>query len=386
MRCAQCEADKLSVEFPETAVTDACEHIPTNCLRCLAVQFSQQKPPNASKTISSSFGKTCPECDVPLSQKDWLRFTDAVEAPAFALNVTNIGVITNEKGVLQPKSASLTAASSASNAKGSSSTSAAEPGPLTTGEFYVVLLTGERFPFSLKNHTGVQALKTALKKVANVEPTKQKLIFQGTELNEHGQDSLAAYGIGPGSYIQLIIILFAITSGSLVRNVTFRLYWGYPATGKDYLDGTCLVFRDGPEDIMVYDYMHRFRPPFPHIKHSGDVMDDVGKRGHHEIVVDLANLPPDVRQLYFVLSSFQSPTIGHFPNPSFQMFDRDKPTEQLCSYTIANAKDHQAVILACVSRTVQGWQVAAVGRLSLGNVNDYDPIIDTITTIMFDLA
>lgn len=102
--------------------------------------------------------------------------------------------------------------------------------------------------------------------------------------------------------------------------------------------------------------------------------------GHHNIVVDVTNLPLDVRQLYFVLSAWNSPTIRYYPNPSFQMFDAQRPTEQLCHYSISNAADSQAVILACVSRTARGWQVTAHGRLSAGNANNYEPIKATIAS------
>lgn len=118
--------------------------------------------------------KLCPECNLPLSLEDWVRLEDAFTDPVFALDLSKIGVITNPIGISQ---------------LGKASSSVEEPlpvpgkAPATSAEFYVILLTGERFAFPLKHHRSVQALKNALEKVTNAEPAKQKLIFQGIELD-----------------------------------------------------------------------------------------------------------------------------------------------------------------------------------------------------------
>ncbi|RUP51298.1 hypothetical protein BC936DRAFT_148834, partial [Jimgerdemannia flammicorona] len=314
MRCTRCSTDKLSIEFPQSPITDACEHIPTNCLRCLSARFK------ASSVVPGYTGKTCPECHMPLSDRDWIRFMEAIQDSDFVVDMAKIGVVTGARGV-SPSIASHSTAGPLASYLGSVNNLPSS----MDGVFYVVLLTGENFSFSLNAIRSVQALKIALQTKTKVEPLKQKLIFEGKDLDEYPQNSLAAYGIGSGSYVQLIIVLYAITPTSKIRNVIFRLYWGYPAHGADYLDG------------------------------------------HHEIIADLANLPQDVQHLYFVLSAWKSPTIGHFPNPSFQMFDKEKPTKQLCQYCIEKAANSQAVILCCVSRTRQGWEVKVDGRLSAGN-------------------
>ncbi|RUS30465.1 hypothetical protein BC938DRAFT_479360 [Jimgerdemannia flammicorona] len=365
MRCTRCSTDKLSIEFPQSPITDACEHIPTNCLRCLSARFK------ASSVVPGYTGKTCPECHMPLSDRDWIRFMEAIQDSDFVVDMAKIGVVTGARGV-SPSIASHSTAGPLASYLGSVNNLPSS----MDGVFYVVLLTGENFSFSLNAIRSVQALKIALQTKTKVEPLKQKLIFEGKDLDEYPQNSLAAYGIGSGSYVQLIIVLYAITPTSKIRNVIFRLYWGYPAHGADYLDGTCLVFQNPPKETVLFDFGHREQPSLPYIHHSGDIMRPT--QGHHEIIADLANLPQDVQHLYFVLSAWKSPTIGHFPNPSFQMFDREKPTKQLCQYCIGKAANSQAVILCCVSRTRQGWEVKVDGRLSAGNASNYPPIINTI--------
>ena len=118
---------------------------------------------------------------------------------------------------------------------------------------------------------------------------------------------------------------------------------------------------------------------FPHMSHTGDVMDDTNKIGHHTIEAKLEKLPDRITQLYFVLSSYRSPTIGNYPNPSFKMVDKTQPDKALCSYQLGQAADSQAVIMCCISRGTQGWEVFQIGKLCDGNVDDYEPIKKSIT-------
>ncbi|CAB4433177.1 unnamed protein product [Rhizophagus irregularis] len=109
--------------------------------------------------------------------------------------------------------------------------------------------------------------------------------------------------------------------------------------------------------------------------HLGDRMDDVKKKGSQRITAKLDQLPPEVTQLYFVLSTFVSPTIGHFKTPGFKLIDETQPDKPLCTYQLEKTAESQAVILCCVSRAGQGmWEVIEIGKLSRGSVHDYDSI------------
>ncbi|CAG8593149.1 9031_t:CDS:2 [Acaulospora colombiana] len=148
-----------------------------------------------------------------------------------------------------------------------------------------------------------------------------------------------------------------------------------------------------------YDYQSTSYPDIADMKHSGDVMDHIALRfraliddhisssqsmkGHHRITANLANLPENVTKLYFILSSWNSPNIGHFPNPSFRMYDTTTPHINLCTYTIQSAANSQAVIMCCVGKnSLDGtWAVYEIGRLSNGNAKNYAPIEYTIGTL-----
>ena len=106
-------------------------------------------------------------------------------------------------------------------------------------------------------------------------------------------------------------------------------------------------------------------------------------KGHHRITANLASLPQNVTKLYFILSSWNSPNIGHFPNPSFKMFDPSKPDVQLCSYTIQSAASSQAVIMCVAAKNPYdgNWNVFEIGKLSAGNAKNYTPVETTINNM-----
>ncbi|RIB20709.1 hypothetical protein C2G38_2303101 [Gigaspora rosea] len=194
----------------------------------------------------------------------------------------------------------------------------------------------------------VKALKYALKDATNIDISKQKLMYNDMELNDFQDDStnstLENYGIHANSHIQLIVVLYSITQDQALTNLVFDLYWGFPHSGQDFLDA----------------------------------------RGHHNITTKLDNLPNEVGQLYLILSSWRSPTIGHFRNPSFKLHDEADPDKQLCNYIIEQAKNSQAVIMCLINRSNNGmWHVIEVGDTSSGNAKDYDPIEKNISRLMW---
>ncbi|PKC60127.1 hypothetical protein RhiirA1_491260 [Rhizophagus irregularis] len=220
-----------------------------------------------------------------------------------------------------------------------------------TEEIYVVLLNGQKYAFQYNQVKNISELRKEIKKKLSVdEESKQKLIYKGVELQDQviTPCTLQYYEIEPGSHIQLIIVLYTESIKSLI----FDSFWGYPANGtQDYLEGSCLLYI-GDVLFRKYDYISAFYPSFPHIKHSGALMDNTNKRGHQRITAKLDKLPPEITQLYFVLSSFKSPTIGHFKAPSFKLIDETQP-EPLCSYQLEQAAESQAIIICCISRVGQ---------------------------------
>ncbi|CAG8540529.1 2170_t:CDS:2 [Cetraspora pellucida] len=214
-------------------------------------------------------------------------------------------------------------------------------------------------------------------------PTHTENPEQNNEMfYDETNNTLTSYGICANSHIQFIVVIYSISKKYALKNLVFDLYWGYPPTRTDYLDGSCLIY-EGDNLWKIYDCGYKNYPEIPYISHSGDMMNKITATGHHKIKVKLDQLPPSVTQLYLILSSFTSPTIKHYRNPRFKLYDEARPGKQLCKYDIHDADESQAVIMCLINRSTYGrWKVIEVGRLSQGNVENYDPIMENIKDLI----
>jgi len=195
---------------------------------------------------------------------------------------------------------------------------------------------------------------------------------------------LSDYNIKPFHTIHLMVLLYEIPQH--FNHVIFDLFWGYPAACKrDFLDASCLVFH-GKTYRDVVDYCHYMflnaTATNKSIWHSGDVMDDVNRIGHHTIDVCLKDLPASVTHLFFTLSAWQSPTIAHYPNPSLKFFEASDKSKDLCNTSFQHACHSQAVIMCSVERRGGQWKIFNCGKLSAGNAMNYEPLISTIQSLI----
>ena len=167
-------------------------------------------------------------------------------------------------------------------------------------------------------------------------------------------------------------MLFEVPEG--LNHVTFDLFWGYPAKGRDYLDASVL-FYSGTNFIDLFDYCHTGRSQSGSaVKHSGDVMDDQKCLGHHTIHVSIKSIPPHIDKLVFTLSAWNSPNISKYPNPSLRFFDANFPDKQLCSDEMSNAAFSQAIIMCSLSKREGIWQVISLKTPSAGNAKNYEAL------------
>ena len=189
---------------------------------------------------------------------------------------------------------------------------------------------------------------------------------------------LSSYDVKPFHTIHLMVLLYAVPSH--FNHVIFDLFWGYPTHGRDFLDASCLVF-NGKTHKAVVDFGHTVFSSNS-IWHSGDVMDDVSRKGHHTIEVRLKELPSSVTHLFFTLSAWNSPTIAHYPSPSLKFFEASNKSKDLCGTTFTHARHSQAVIMCYAARSGHQWKIFECGTLSAGNAMNYEPLVLKIQSII----
>jgi stress response protein SCP2 len=192
---------------------------------------------------------------------------------------------------------------------------------------------------------------------------------------------LKDYHIPPNSTIYLQVLLYAIPED--FDNVIFDLFWGYPGGKKDYLDASVFLYND-TEFVEVLDYNNRASKSCPAVEHSGDVMDNIQRLGHHTIKVSIKSIPPQkINKLVFTLSAWNSPNISKYPNPSLKFFEAKFPDRQLCSDEMSRAAHSQAVIMCCLTnKGGGGWHVFSLKHPSAGNAMNYDPLKKKIANLI----
>ncbi|XP_029193251.2 uncharacterized protein LOC114959410 [Acropora millepora] len=342
MYCDLCQTRKLRREFPSDTITDKCEHAPLHCLRCLTKHVQQ-------------FHKCsqCSEC-VNTGNPRYLQCLATLEN-------------------LFPK---FTASPSA--AKGVDPSTDSFTGNQTIS---VVMLGGDSTVLAYEPLMAIGDLKLFVQKQLGPVPEKQRILYKEQELKTNLDSGKCAtlrdYAVKPFSTLHLVVVLYEINNDSL-DNVIFDLFWGYPVSGRDYLDASVLLYkRHWFRSVVDYE-----QTVCKGVSHSGDVMDDAKRRGHHTISVKLKSLPAAVDKLFFTLSAYNSPNISKFKNPSLRFFDAREPNKQLCSDHMQHAAYSEAIIMCSLCKINGVWKVFSLRKCSAGNAENYTPLKKTIGSII----
>jgi len=206
----------------------------------------------------------------------------------------------------------------------------------------------------------------------HIAADEQRLVYQGTELKKDA--TLGHYNISEGSTIQLMKLLLAVRKGSNLTKINFVLTWGWRRLKKGYLDGMCFMYNGLDLDNYV-DYQ---RTRAEGISHSGNVVTKLTKTTKHIIQVNLEAVDPHISHLFFVLSAAFAGTISQFDDPGVWLFDQMNPEKQLSNFKIESAAECQTVVMCCLKRAADGWDVIQLGTESRGTVFAVQPILETI--------
>lgn len=184
-----------------------------------------------------------------------------------------------------------------------------------------------------------------------------------------------------------------------LEGVLLHLSWTYPESGRDYLDGSCLVYaEDRLLDVVDYRGAQSFckgscssashewsagRGKDASIVHSGDVMSRHG--GRHAIYVNLSELPSIVTECFFTLSAYYCRNLSKFAAPRVMFFDAVDTRHVLAEYAVADAGCASAAVVCSLQRSSPaaegGWTVVAYGQTCDGTVRDYSPIEAAIAPV-----
>lgn len=343
MPCLKCGIDKLSNEFPPAALSEDCDHPTIICLRCTIS--------HVKNTSSCPYPGCSQKVDVDSENVHW--FEAILDQMFTEYRPDDIDDFTPT--VCSDSSATVN----------------------------ITVLNGESMQIVYNPAMTINEVKRQIQIKLSHDINKQKLLYKDKELQIYKPGGeyarLSDYQVKPNSTIYLVIILYSIPD--TLNDVVFDLFWGYPVSGRDYLDASCLLFNRN-SFVSVVDYRHRHGLQGS-VHHSGDVMNDSARKGHHTINVRLKSVPSNITHMFFTLSAWRSPNIARYPNPSLKFYEAANPNKNLCKTTFNHARNSQAVVMCSVSRNQSGcWEIYESGQLSAGNAKNYSPLTETIQNLI----
>ncbi|KAL3869273.1 hypothetical protein ACJMK2_041976 [Sinanodonta woodiana] len=333
--CDKCKVGKLSEEFPPDSLTEECDHPSTICLRCV-VAYATEKG-------------CCPYdgCGKEIHPTNMnLKWFKAILDEMF-LDYNEV-VAENQKKAFSSDKDMLC----------------------------VSTMNGDTMWIEYKEEMTIQSLKEKVKQHFSVEEKQQRLLFNGLRLK--GKDArLRDLLVTKNSTVYLLIPLYCVPED--LNHVVFDLSWDFPESNPDFLDASCFAFKN-TEFVQLIDWNHSSEEYYlkNSIKHSEEnFKSSGGKKGHQKINVYLKQVPKDITHIYFTLSSWKSPNLSAFSNPSLQFYEASEPDSDLCETTFVHGLNSQAVIMCYLARHGNQWEIHECQEseaLVNGNARNYEPI------------
>lgn len=358
MECRACHEEKLRHEFPTPTDLPDCEHPLLVCVRCL----------------HSSKGCRVPGCAREFEEPELAMLRMALSACDIEFDKEQLALPTTPRA-------------HAADAP------APEVAQLFTA-LTLVAMDGRESAIATTPDMYVADLKMLVQRQLGVPANLQRLIIDDVIMQNLDNSVPRRQALTVGHYVRsatrrvsLVRLLFAVRSDSDLDELTFDLNWGYPPTRggrRDYLDGAAFIFdtNHAYKDFVCHAKTMAFdgKNAIDGIQHSGDLMDDARKIGHHFINMKLSSVPPHITTIYLTLSAWDSPTIGVFPNVKITLHDRRRPTEELSPpWPAAVAAPSKALIMCALERLGGDWEVVNVGEPSAGCEHDlFGPIIEML--------
>ncbi|MCO1653459.1 TerD family protein [Pseudonocardia humida] len=140
------------------------------------------------------------------------------------------------------------------------------------------------------------------------------------------------------------------------------------------LDASALLF-DGGGSLVDAVWFRQLRSKDGSVQHTGDNLTGAGEGDDESIIVDLTRVPPAVTQIVFTVNSFTGQDFSQIENAFCRLID-ETSNDELARYELSGSGQHNAQIMAKVSRGGAGWTMTAIGATASGRtVQDLVPAV-----------
>lgn len=174
-------------------------------------------------------------------------------------------------------------------------------------------------------------------------------------------------------------------AGSTLTRITMGLGWDAIKTkglfgfgGKTQsvdLDASCLLFDESGNPVDVV-WFRQLKSKDGSIVHTGDNRTGAGDGDDEQIVVDLSQVPANVKSLVFTVNSFTGQNFSQVENAYCRIINGANQQE-VARFNLSVQGDHTAQIMAKLYRHNGEWKMHAIGENGSGQT--FDQLMPKIT-------
>ena len=131
------------------------------------------------------------------------------------------------------------------------------------------------------------------------------------------------------------------------------------------LDASCILFNENNEVVDTV-WFRQLQSVDGSIQHTGDNRSGAGEGDDEQIVVNLAQVPLNVKSLVFVVNSFTGQNFSQIDNASCRIINAQNQQE-VARYNLSCQGTHTAQIMAKLYRHNAEWKMHAIGENCSGS-------------------
>ncbi|GGN60437.1 tellurium resistance protein TerZ [Novosphingobium indicum] len=130
------------------------------------------------------------------------------------------------------------------------------------------------------------------------------------------------------------------------------------------LDASCLVFDEAGEliDVIFYNNLNGVGGL---IVHTGDNRTGEGDGDDEAIIVNLDQMPSEIKSLVFIVSSYEGHTFDQIANAYCRVVE-NRTGRELVRYDISDSGRHTGMIMSRIYRHNGEWKIHAIGNPANG--------------------
>ncbi|HEU4775832.1 MAG TPA: TerD family protein [Telluria sp.] len=173
-------------------------------------------------------------------------------------------------------------------------------------------------------------------------------------------------------------------AGGTLTKITMGLGWDAVKTkgflgfgGKTEtidLDASCVMFDESNKAVDIV-WFRQLKSRDGSIVHTGDNRTGAGDGDDEQIIVDLANVPSNVKSLVFTVNSFTGQSFAQVEN-AFCRIVNTSNNKEVAKYNLSVQGAHTAQIMAKLYRHNGEWKMHAIGEN--GNGRTFDDLMSQI--------